>query len=113
MMHLGFSHNEIPKSNVQPIAYSIDGGGAGRECGRGEYKLQSSTKAGLVLQLSEGSEREENEQSVGYRRRLILVEQDEMSRTVRMNHLSSGKWLLVSCIRIVESWMRTVHSNVR
>jgi hypothetical protein len=61
MIHLGFNHNEIPKSNIQPIENSSDGGGAGRKCRRGEYKLQSSTNAGLVLQLSEGSEREEND----------------------------------------------------
>jgi hypothetical protein len=61
MMHLEFKHNDIPKSKVQYIENTGDDGGAGRKCGRGKYELKSSTKARLVLQLAERSEREEDE----------------------------------------------------
>jgi hypothetical protein len=61
MMHLEFKHDNISKSGISPIENSRENGGAGRKCGRGKYKLQSSTKAGLILQIAQRSEREEDE----------------------------------------------------
>jgi hypothetical protein len=61
MMHLEFKHDNISKSNISPIENTGDNGGAGRKCGRGKYKLQPLTKAGLVLQIAQRSEREEDE----------------------------------------------------
>jgi hypothetical protein len=60
MTHLDLNRNDITPSDIRQIASTGNNGGAGRECGRGEYELQSSTKARLVLQLAEGSERKED-----------------------------------------------------
>jgi hypothetical protein len=61
MLYLHFKHDEIPKSNTQPVKNVSDDGGARRKCGCGKYNSQPSTKAGLVLQVAESPEREKNE----------------------------------------------------
>ena len=60
MMHLNESHDGVPKSNTTQIESTRDDGGAGCKCRRGEYELESATKARLILQLAEGSEREKD-----------------------------------------------------
>ena len=61
MAHLNENHNKIPKYDTTQIESNGNNGSAGRECRSGEYGLQSSTKARLVPQPAEGSEREQDE----------------------------------------------------
>ena len=61
MLYLNLNHDDIPKYHITQIEGTGDDGGAGCECRSCEYELQPSTKAGLVLQLAEGSKREEDE----------------------------------------------------
>ena len=61
MAHLNENHNKISKYDMTQIESNGDDGSAGRECRSREYELQSSTKAGLVLQFAECPEREEDE----------------------------------------------------
>jgi hypothetical protein len=65
MMHLEFKRNDVFKTKIQQIENTRDQRGAGRNCRRGKYKLQSSANLGLVLQPADGSEREKDEKSVG------------------------------------------------
>jgi hypothetical protein len=93
MTYIYFNRNKIRKSKFSQVKSSGDDGGTGGEYGCSEYELQSSTKAGLVLQHGEGSKREKDKDGIGYHSLFIyIIEKGQVrKRNVGESYLSCKK----------------------